>query len=67
MAPITPKLDRRLSFRCDQRMINAVDAVRGDIPRERWLRRAIEQTLLNGPTIIYPQSQPPKPSKEKKR
>ena len=63
MAPITPKLDRRrLSFRCNTLMINAVDAVRGDIPRERWLRRAIEQALPN-----YPQSQPPKPSKAKKR
>jgi len=33
----------RLSFRCSDELVAAVDAKRGLIPRETWLRAAIEQ------------------------
>lgn len=35
----------RLSFRCDEELVRRVDAERGLIPREAWLRRAVEQAL----------------------
>lgn len=35
----------RLSFRCDVSLVERVDEVRGGVPRERWLRAAVEQAL----------------------
>lgn len=35
----------RLSFRCSDDLVAAVDAERGLIPREAWLRRAVERAL----------------------
>ena len=32
-------------MRCSDEMVAAVDAARGDVPREVWLRRAIEAYL----------------------
>ena len=47
MAPIKPILTR-LSLRCDENLKRAVDAARVDVPREVWLRRAIEEKLARG-------------------
>jgi len=38
----------RLSMRCSDGLLEAVDEARGDVPRERWLRRAVEQALDGG-------------------
>lgn len=35
----------RLSFRCSPDLIDMVDGARGEVARERWLRRAVEQAL----------------------
>ena len=35
----------RLSFRCDDELIARVDLVRGDVARERWLRRVVEASV----------------------
>ena len=35
----------RLSFRCPDELVSAVDHARGGVPRERWLRWAVEQAL----------------------
>lgn len=59
MTPIKPEMTR-LSFRCDRMLVEAVDAVRGDVPRERWLRRAIEEKLERGPTPTFPQTKGPR-------
>jgi hypothetical protein len=36
----------RLSFRCDEELVKRVDAARGDVARERWLRRTVERALV---------------------
>lgn len=35
----------RLSMRCTDELVERVDDSRGDIPREVWLRRAVEERL----------------------
>ena len=35
----------RLSMRCSDELVASVDRARGDVPRERWLRRAVERAL----------------------
>ena len=35
----------RLSFRCEEELVAAVDRLRGDVPRERWLRKVVERAL----------------------
>jgi hypothetical protein len=32
-------------MRCSDGLVERVDLARGDVPRERWLRRAVEQAL----------------------
>lgn len=35
----------RLSFRCDPSLVERVDLARGDVARELWLRKTVEQAL----------------------
>lgn len=35
----------RLSFRCDQELVDLVDRARGDVAREKWLRRVVEREV----------------------
>jgi 1,6-anhydro-N-acetylmuramate kinase len=35
----------RLSFRCDGELVDAVDAARGDVARERWLRQLVQREV----------------------
>jgi hypothetical protein len=37
----------RLSFRCTPELQQRVDAVRGQVPRERWLREATERAVAH--------------------
>ena len=38
-----------------EELLEAVDQVRGDVPRTVWIRRAIEQRLATGP-VTAPRS-----------
>jgi hypothetical protein len=37
----------RINLPIPQELLDAVDQVRGDVPRTVWIRRAIEQRLAN--------------------
>lgn len=48
-------MQQPVSFRWSQELIRRVDAVRGDVPRSRWVRRVVEQALGDGPQgVAYP-------------
>ena len=39
----------RLSFRCVPELVERVDLARGGVPREAWLRGAVERALASPP------------------
>ena len=45
---------RQVPLRLEEELIEEIDRVRGDVPRERWIRRLIEQKL----GINQPEPQP---------
>lgn len=36
---------KQIPFRVTDTMLTLIDEARGDVPRERWLRRAVERAL----------------------
>lgn len=50
----------RISFRCSEEFLAAVDSARGDVPRELWVRgvvgRAVEQALSELPLGAPPRA-----------
>jgi hypothetical protein len=67
----------RLSFRCDEELVLRVDDARGDVAREKWLRRAVEAYVSlqgfgpAGATVMTSEdfviSHRPKPGSQEKR
>ena len=43
-------------MRCSDELVERVDLARGDVARERWLRKAVEQAL--GSSAGYPSNSP---------
>jgi hypothetical protein len=39
----------RVTFRCSDSLLGAIDEARGDVPRERWLRRVVSERLMVSP------------------
>ena len=44
----------RLSFRCQDDLVHAVDDARGEVARERWLRNVVQRAAM--------ESAPPQPA-----
>lgn len=57
---VVAQADVRFEFRCSADLLARVDAVRGDVPRSAWIRRATERALedavggLDRPTETVP-------------
>ena len=47
-------------MRCSDELVERVDLARGDVARERWLRKAVEQAL--GSSAGYPSNSPAGPT-----
>lgn len=40
---------RTITVRMEEELLGRVDAARGDVPRERWVRRTLEEALVGEP------------------
>jgi hypothetical protein len=60
-----------LALRIDEGLLERVDAARGDVPRTRWVERALESALVErdliGPYKLPPSEPSPKPAVPKSR
>ena len=53
MAPIKSEMTR-ISARIERGLLDSIDAIRGDVPREVWVRRALEERLARGQSPTFP-------------